>query len=1249
MNAPDALHFALAAYRRRTNKITLDDIVGSVRFGVRRRSKKNGGSVGNPYRMPIDLRVPAPRDGRPISADGCTAFHFRMSVVRKGGGGTSGQMEQGTDTSKGGDGGSASNPAVAHERYIVDEWERALERTAGIEDYLDDGIEEEQGRAVFVTSNIGQTLADREAFWKDLWGRERTAAPPTIEFDLDRCGEAEWRRFITDPHAPQAVQDLAAKGLAGNLEMPKRPGRQPRRRCVSVEIDDAVDVTWLASINREFGARKADRAVHYREGRSGQVQVRLEAELPHEVGVDRNIEIARALAADLMRLGIPHTIVVHVPVKRNDRRNVHLHVVLHPRCCSFREDGQLDLTAGRKLRPGDLAALLPAVPDAPAGEPDRRSRYKQLAGKDMRALRWRMAHLMNHALEHSGLAARYDARTYEEMGIVSTPMRRLGSTETLLMRAGVSVENDRHNADVSRNAVLRRAAEKARDRRHAYEDQLFKLRAAMGWGPHPRRAVRRLQLLDRMMSDVAEGRDRLHQHDIARELAESASRRLIGHTATLLNDIANGTASASEVRLKDAILARHGYARRHLEEIENAVEPYQREIDRFRDKINRREDRIGALVRIVEADIDRHHWQVGSVLAEHYPERLIAAQHFNALIDAIHGQEQSPLASGPVHVRQIKKGDYEITGLGAVDRKLIFGPAFSSRRAAALAGIAKRQIGEVEKLLADVRENGVPITQRPGRLGVLWALHEKHPIFLVGRDAAQQSYERNFFGVKGREPTTFASTIPQSISRAQSTAGAKPVISVPSSQVSEAVVTSSAVPDHHVVLPSIQTKTEPVQPPRPVAKPSSDNKAKPAPSDSVGEAPAVMAREAPEKSGPALYETAAYVGVAVTSSYVPGHLTESSSTTNRSTVSATVDAGPSRPTSTTTVEQKDRAEKGGDAGGLGAITPTRLPAPQSEESGPTVEQPRRLSPVRAETEAAQVDPIIVRPQEEATPAQAGSATTTNLPPPSDNGPGARSPSAAGVQSTAVPTNDVPVIQGNPVAESDRSADTTLQEGTRKPKFRRRRASASTIQKAMRDYHVAQASSLSTEDEKSSELEGAAGRRETLRDRVREIRGKSKAAEGEDGLNKQEAAMSAVTSAAIMQRQQRGDEGGQPRSAKPASASDLFHRTWSKRDSYKRLAPQDQQWFELFAQAVDRENAGVYRKDGDLFLWYKTELAGRWATELLEQQSGHDFLATLAELPARAVDQVGSRVRLSPLIGADGRPTGIGTGEGLDSR
>ena len=522
MNAPDALHFALAAYRRRTNKITLDDIVGSVRFGVRRRSKKNGGSVGNPYRMPIDLRVPAPRDGRPISADGCTAFHFRMSVVRKGGGGTSGQMEQGTDTSKGGDGGSASNPAVAHERYIVDEWERALERTAGIEDYLDDGIEEEQGRAVFVTSNIGQTLADREAFWKDLWGRERTAAPPTIEFDLDRCGEAEWRRFITDPHAPQAVQDLAAKGLAGNLEMP---------------------------------------------------------------------------------------------------------------------------------------------------------------------------------------------------------------------------------------------------------------------------------------------------------------------------------------------------------------------------------------------------------------------------------------------------------------------------------------------------------TQRPGRLGVLWALHEKHPIFLVGRDAAQQSYERNFFGVKGREPTTFASTIPQSISRAQSTAGAKPVISVPSSQVSEAVVTSSAVPDHHVVLPSIQTKTEPVQPPRPVAKPSSDNKAKPAPSDAVGEAPAVMAREAPEKSGPALYETAAYVGVAVTSSYVPGHLTESSSTTNRSTVSATVDAGPSRPTSTTTVEQKDRAEKGGDAGGLGAITPTRLPAPQSEESGPTVEQPRRLSPVRAETEAAQVDPIIVRPQEEATPAQAGSATTTNLPPPSDNGPGARSPSAAGVQSTAVPTNDVPVIQG----------------------------------------------------------------------------------------------------------------------------------------------------------------------------------------------------------------------------------------------
>jgi hypothetical protein len=264
------------------------------------------------------------------------------------------------------------------------------------------------------------------------------------------------------------------------------------------------------------------------------------------------------------------------------------------------------------------------------------------------------------------------------------------------------------------------------------------------------------------MDAADDGLERLAEHDFARDQAESASLRLIGHTDRLLQEIVGGTASRSDARLEPDINARNILARRHLDEVQVSAAPFEEEVARFRRIVARRERRVDDLIAMLTADLTAlavRRWQAGSVLATYHPEPLSPDRHFDALIQAIHSQERKPLAIEPVHVSLAPDGRHVVAGLGLLDQNLLARDRFAGRREAALAGVLKRQRGEMEKVLAHVRKEGVPLCRIPGRVGDLWMIYRDHPEYRLREAAAQSVYELREFGAGvalGPAPTAVA-------------------------------------------------------------------------------------------------------------------------------------------------------------------------------------------------------------------------------------------------------------------------------------------------------------------------------------------------------------------------------------------------------------------------------------------------------------------------------------------------------------
>ncbi len=199
MPVPVPLHISHASDALR-RFIVRDDqaLFGTVRSARQKTGETTKALIRNRWRLPIDLRIPAPFEGRPRSRTGGTSFHFAGRCLTKYG------PVRKLDRSNAWNGsitsGAASDPAAAFERYLTAEPPQA--DAGASHDHTAEGAKalarkpsdggENRSRAVLVVSNISDVAREREAFWRQAWATERTPGRQRVELFGDRGEVADW-------------------------------------------------------------------------------------------------------------------------------------------------------------------------------------------------------------------------------------------------------------------------------------------------------------------------------------------------------------------------------------------------------------------------------------------------------------------------------------------------------------------------------------------------------------------------------------------------------------------------------------------------------------------------------------------------------------------------------------------------------------------------------------------------------------------------------------------------------------------------------------------------------------------------------------------------------------------------------------------------------------------------------------------------------------------------------------------------
>lgn len=697
---------------------TLEELLGKTvkrRAGWAIKPGKASASFANRYRGPIDLRVPAPKDGRPRSAAGATSFHFDHEAVKK----TNVNSATGSAT--------ARNPASEFEGYASNPNKVAQVAVEIAERYLASakGValqDEMASRVAMMASNIGDSVEEREAFWVAAWAASNTPGLPIIELRSGAGSIAEWRALAADATTPKLVAAKAEQVVRERLGIRLSPDDEA---VIRIPLFDPEAVAWADAIGRKFGKRREDRIVHYVKPRSGVVQLKLVVEIPHELHSEDRCAIIAAVATDLDALGVRYTIVAHAPDDNNDRRNEHLHILIFPGSCVRVADGSWDFRRGRRLRPGDIAAKLKFDTEAyPAGA------FFDLAALDIAALRRRYAEHCNDRLERRGAIRRLDPRSYVEMGIAQEPQKHLGTKKAAMVAAGARVEDDRENMIKSLKPEFERLdiTDRSERRRHvAFLDRV----EAVG-------TIRATDDVDHLAALMAEYRtvseaacelsSRLAQFELEKEVAWSAAERLRKKTLSLIKAISAGTASAADARNAPYIDARYRLALEHHQEIHAALKPWHSSIDSARLKLENDHVRLAELEAEINAVIERERfakahdeasrWLATTVLLpSRYPTPLAPHAHVAALIEQMQDQAK---ADGPVDpdrmIFAVRKPvippRIDAQGLGQADTALVSRDPFRRRFEAALEDVCKHQelaIGRVLKFIAGHGEEALAI------------------------------------------------------------------------------------------------------------------------------------------------------------------------------------------------------------------------------------------------------------------------------------------------------------------------------------------------------------------------------------------------------------------------------------------------------------------------------------------------------------------------------------------------------------
>ncbi len=726
MPVPADITHMTEALRRRIDWQEREGLVGTVRPG-RQRGIQDVTSRKSRWVGTINLQRPAAGE-RPTAANGATSFHTRLSTISRSDSATAA-------------GRSSVNAAVGQERYLTDNWARELSRAAGSERYVvdgdqaDDSVNDPDSRVVFIHSNISDVGVERIAFWEEAWRVERKAGAPRLRLNLTTMSESDRETLSADPNAPAALINIVAALRRGEQIDQGRCYVRDGSRLLELELRQE-DLDWAGQLGTTYGDDLKTRGLHFVRPRFGQVQKQFVASLPAELDAAAHRDIVTQFGAELDTLGLPFTAALHRPNGYNHRANHHPHFIFYPAICRRGADGRFDLASGRKLRPGELAGWT---------KERRQSTFHQTsASADVVALRKRFADICNFHLTRARSGRLYDPRTYEQMGIAAAPMMSLGKAASALVKAGIDVPKDRDNARTYWSARKLEQANRSRERRDHHVQILKAMQAIEPSGGDMPMAMLRDELTG-IFQHIEEGRDALDEVALQREMAFSAGVRLAENCARLIADIDAGLAKSADVRERNRIAARHQLALAHMDEIEQAIAPYQATAQRHTLEMERLEARAQKLCDRIALE---QAWVAGSVLAARHITRLSPHRHFDKLIRYIHRHpQQADDATTFVHLWR-EDGRTQFKGLKSLDLELLVNPAFAFRADRALEAAILAQTDGVGRLLRYVAKHGVDQLEARTRhpkiandaIATLNRLYGAHPLFLRGRFDADVAF-----------------------------------------------------------------------------------------------------------------------------------------------------------------------------------------------------------------------------------------------------------------------------------------------------------------------------------------------------------------------------------------------------------------------------------------------------------------------------------------------------------------------------
>jgi hypothetical protein len=537
---------------------------------------------------------------RPLSANGAQTFHFSHSFISK----TSPILEM-IKAARGGRK-YTNSKATDHLLYIErdgaaekvgkekeypgydpdvaeDEFER-LERAAagrsaeGQQDYLErpgavertpvhNLSDEELDKLEYASfGNIGDTIEERRHFWNALEKVEQD--PQGDEVKIKFADYPEWWEI--------AVQNLksAPAQLRTALEAQVASGEPADfRKKLPTKAALAIH-DWVVSLD-------SNAPIEITPGRGGRIQNRVIAELPFELEGRERVEIVRDFTKKLTEKGLPFWAVIHAPDENNDKRNFHVHIVYSDRPAARMKDPKnpngpeiwdFEIQDWKTYKSRNRRIFHPYIQNKLAEVSVGRESDTWVP-----ILRERWKDVSNAVMERAGIEKRYDARSYEAMGIQLDPLKHIPSKTFNKERKGELTEDGvvlaRRQWQVMQDRLVAAHEKRARHRQRVLKEKTDKARQVMGsQSPYKDIALKEVDRLTKLVDKVGA---RLTTNELFQDLGRLVVDRVASRPKLIIDaDLKKNEKSPGRTKSKGG--QGHGQTTQAPEDKKGATQPVGR-------------------------------------------------------------------------------------------------------------------------------------------------------------------------------------------------------------------------------------------------------------------------------------------------------------------------------------------------------------------------------------------------------------------------------------------------------------------------------------------------------------------------------------------------------------------------------------------------------------------------------------------------------------------------------------------------